>query len=95
MDILRCISRWELLQQIASGMPTDAALFSPPERGSGMKAVLEKARKMIKDSDLEYRQQQQLGGGGGSIDALGMSEASLKQAHTGGEFVDGLLLLCG
>ncbi|GIM16141.1 hypothetical protein Vretimale_18795, partial [Volvox reticuliferus] len=36
VDVLRCISRWELLQQIASGMPTDAALFRPPEdtRGS-------------------------------------------------------------
>lgn len=35
MDVLRCISRWELLQQVASGMPTDAALFSPPEQNKG------------------------------------------------------------
>lgn len=28
VDVLRCISRWELLQQISSGMPTDAVLFS-------------------------------------------------------------------
>ncbi len=35
VDVLRCISRWELLQQVASGMPTDAALFSPPEQNKG------------------------------------------------------------
>ncbi|KAG2485588.1 hypothetical protein HYH03_015653 [Edaphochlamys debaryana] len=35
VDVLRCISRWELLQQIASGMPTDAALFRPPEESRG------------------------------------------------------------
>ncbi|EFJ50436.1 hypothetical protein VOLCADRAFT_80189 [Volvox carteri f. nagariensis] len=35
VDVLRCISRWELLQQIASGMPTDAALFRPPEDNRG------------------------------------------------------------
>ncbi|GIL58910.1 hypothetical protein Vafri_13917 [Volvox africanus] len=35
VDVLRCISRWELLQQIASGMPTDAALFRPPEETRG------------------------------------------------------------
>jgi hypothetical protein len=28
LEVLRCISRWELLQQIASGMPTDAVLFA-------------------------------------------------------------------
>ena len=95
VDILRCISRWELLQQIASGMPTDAVLFSPPERGGGMKAVIEKARRLIRESDLEHRQSQQQGGGGGSgggvsgsgassIDAMGMSEASIKKAHIGG-----------
>lgn len=28
---MRCISRWELLQQIASGMPTDAVLFAAGE----------------------------------------------------------------
>lgn len=29
--MLRCVSRWELLQQMASGMPTDAALFAGPQ----------------------------------------------------------------
>ena len=43
--MLRCISRWELLQQIASGMPTDAALFCPPERG--LKAAFENLGKKI------------------------------------------------
>lgn len=28
-EVLRCVSRWELLQQIASGGPTDAHLFAP------------------------------------------------------------------
>lgn len=31
LEVLRCISRWELLQQIASGMPTDAVLFAAGE----------------------------------------------------------------
>lgn len=36
LEVLRCISRWELLQQIASGMPTDAVLFAAgkPQQGS-------------------------------------------------------------
>lgn len=29
-EVLRCVSRWELLQQIASGGPTDAHLFAAP-----------------------------------------------------------------
>ena len=29
-EVLRCVSRWELLQQIASGSPTDAHLFAAP-----------------------------------------------------------------
>ncbi len=45
--MLRCISRWELLQQISSGMPTDAVLFSQPE-ARGMKAVFEKAKRLLK-----------------------------------------------
>ena len=28
VDVLRCISRWELLLQMTSGQPTDAVLFS-------------------------------------------------------------------
>ena len=99
MDVLRCISRWELLQQIASGMPTDAVLFSqvgplsvfatqgpllgacwplvvaaklvacarmprvfkppcsspshpqPAERGERMRAMLDKAKRLVKDMD--------------------------------------------
>lgn len=39
LEVLRCISRWELLQQISSGMPTDAVLFAGAvpagERGVG------------------------------------------------------------
>lgn len=29
-EVLRCVSRWELLQQIASGGPSDALLFAAP-----------------------------------------------------------------
>lgn len=68
--MLRCISRWELLQQIASGMPTDAVLFSPMQDRvgklgdsgplGGMKAVLDKARRLIRDdSDMSHPQQLQ------------------------------------
>lgn len=42
LEVLRCISRWELLQQIASGMPTDAVLFagaSAGDKGGGGKAA--------------------------------------------------------
>lgn len=80
VDVLRCISRWELLQQIASGMPTDAVLFSPPERG--MKAVFERAKRLIKDDD----------GGGGlrSMDSLSMNEKSIKTVHIGGTGAWGL-----
>ncbi|GFH25080.1 SEC7 domain-containing protein, partial [Haematococcus lacustris] len=55
VDVLRCISRWELLQQLASGMPTDAFLFSQPAAAHGIKAVLDKARKFMQEdsaSDL-------------------------------------------
>ncbi|GAX80611.1 hypothetical protein CEUSTIGMA_g8046.t1 [Chlamydomonas eustigma] len=74
MDILRCISRWELLQQVASGMPTDAVLFSPPEK-SGMKAVIEKARRLIKEADLSSGPA--IGGEQRGIESIGLSESSL------------------
>jgi hypothetical protein len=32
LDVLRCISRWELLQQVASGTPSDALLFAMPAK---------------------------------------------------------------
>ncbi len=35
VDVLRCVSRWELLQQLASGMPTDALIFSGGPGGGG------------------------------------------------------------
>jgi hypothetical protein len=37
LEVLRCISRWELLQQIASGMPTDAVLFAAAGEKAGGK----------------------------------------------------------
>lgn len=45
LEVLRCISRWELLQQIASGMPTDAVLFA----GQGKAGDKGKAGASIKD----------------------------------------------
>jgi len=30
-DVLRCVSRWELLTQLSAGLPTDALLFAMPE----------------------------------------------------------------
>ena len=33
--MLRCVSRWELLQQVHSGGPTDALLFAQPGEAPG------------------------------------------------------------
>lgn len=50
LEVLRCISRWELLQQIASGMPTDAVLFAGAAAGTpGVEKGLGKAGAAIKD----------------------------------------------
>jgi hypothetical protein len=48
LEVLRCISRWELLQQIASGMPTDAVLFAAAgEKAAGKGSAKEQqARKL-------------------------------------------------
>lgn len=34
-EVLRCVSRWELLQQVHSGGPTDALLFAQPGEAPG------------------------------------------------------------
>lgn len=34
-EVLRCVSRWELLQQAHSGGPTDALLFAQPGEAPG------------------------------------------------------------
>jgi hypothetical protein len=48
LEVLRCISRWELLAQIASGMPTDAVLFAAAgEKAAGKVSTKEQqARKL-------------------------------------------------
>lgn len=79
VDVLRCISRWELLQQIASGMPTDAALFNPGNQKGGLQAMSEALQQRLK----------RLGGRGNddeckTIDSLTMNEISIKRVHIGG-----------
>ena len=45
--MLRCVSRWELLQQLHSGGPTDALLFSPPPAESPASNPLMKLRDRL------------------------------------------------
>lgn len=33
-EVLRCVSRFELLQQLTAGVPTDALLFAMPDKAS-------------------------------------------------------------
>jgi len=68
LDVLRCISRWELLQQMASGMPTDAALFAAPGGGErahqgGLRALKDQLKKLGGNAGG--------GGGGGAAAAVG------------------------
>jgi hypothetical protein len=46
LEVLRCISRWELLAQIASGMPTDAVLFAGEKAGGKGSTKEQQARKL-------------------------------------------------
>ena len=46
-EVLRCVSRWELLQQLHSGGPTDALLFSPPPPESPASNPLMKLRDRL------------------------------------------------
>ena len=46
-EVLRCVSRWELLQQLHSGGPTDALLFSPPPAESPASNPLLKLRDRL------------------------------------------------
>ena len=44
-DVLRCVSRWELLTQVSAGLPSDAFLFAmpaPPDSSSSQAATLGK-----------------------------------------------------
>jgi hypothetical protein len=83
--VLRCISRWELLQQMASGMPTDAALFAGPrggdkgaQAGAGVRAA----------AALKDQLRKHLGPGGGAAGADsytgGQSEGHLSTSRPGG-----------
>lgn len=46
-EVLRCVSRWELLQQLHSGGPTDALLFSPAPAESPASNPLMKLRDRL------------------------------------------------
>jgi brefeldin A-inhibited guanine nucleotide-exchange protein len=82
LEVLRCISRWELLQQIASGMPTDAVLFAAPnEKGLGKAAAAlkDQLRKLSNVHGLDAG----ISGGVKSMESMAMSEVSIKKAHIG------------
>eukprot|EP00775_Hariotina_reticulata_P008270 gene8270-8458_t len=84
LEVLRCISRWELLQQMASGMPTDAVLFASGPAPGADKSMGKAAAAALKDQ-LRKLSSPQAGDAAGvkSIDSLAMSEASIKRAHAG------------
>ena len=44
-DVLRCVSRFELLQQLTAGVPTDALLFAMPESRGGGDSAGDKLKK--------------------------------------------------
>ncbi|WIA22572.1 hypothetical protein OEZ86_009559 [Tetradesmus obliquus] len=79
LEVLRCISRWELLQQIASGMPTDAVLFA----AAGEKAGGKGRGKEQQATRLSAAADAAGAGGAKSMDTMAMSEASIKRAHIG------------
>jgi hypothetical protein len=72
--VLRCISRWELLQQMASGMPTDAALFAAP--GASDKASRSGGRAAAALKDQLRKLGPGGGGGGGSPSYTGAAAAA-------------------
>lgn len=45
--MLRCVSRWELLQQISSGGPSDALLFSQQPQESPVHSAMSKFRDRL------------------------------------------------
>eukprot|EP00798_Chlamydomonas_sp_ICE-L_P022399 gene22399-29511_t len=75
MDVLRCISRWELLQQMASGTPTDAVLFSPAEAPRSGRPDSKGGKKGAKDSDGDLQT---------SMESLAMNEMSIKMHQSNG-----------
>eukprot|EP00891_Asterochloris_glomerata_P002829 jgi/Astpho2/2829/e_gw1.00050.8.1_t len=46
-EVLRCVSRWELLQQISSGGPSDALLFSQQPQESPVHSAMSKFRDRL------------------------------------------------
>ncbi|KAI8465270.1 MAG: hypothetical protein J3K34DRAFT_525495 [Monoraphidium minutum] len=95
LDILRCVSRWELLQQMASGTPTDAALFAAPHEGKGGGGLGGRAAAALKDQLRRLGNNGPGGGGAGgspggyqegvkSMESLAMSEMSVKRGGGGG-----------
>ena len=46
-EVLRCVSRWELLQQMSSGGPSDALLFSQQPQESPVHSAMSKLRDRL------------------------------------------------
>ena len=47
-EVLRCVSRFELLQQLTAGVPTDALLFAmPAEKGSAAGGTASKLKQRL------------------------------------------------
>lgn len=85
VDVLRCCSRWELLQQIASGMPTDAVLFCPDKKEDRIKSAAAAIGKGLKRLGLrEADAGNSLASDPRSIDSLSMNESSIRRVHIGG-----------
>ncbi len=61
---------------MASGMPTDAVLFSQQQE-RGVRAVMEKARR-------QQGMQPSMSELSSSMDSLAMTESSIKKVHIGG-----------
>ncbi|KAL3151968.1 hypothetical protein ABBQ32_001092 [Trebouxia sp. C0010 RCD-2024] len=81
-EVLRCVSRWELLQQLHSGGPTDALLFSPPPAESPASNPLMKLRdRLLMRSSAPTKH---FGGANGRIAESFTSIHDAPLHHTGG-----------
>lgn len=47
-EVLRCVSRFELLQQLTAGVPTDALLFAMPDKAGAASAADKLKRRLLR-----------------------------------------------
>lgn len=74
--MLRSMSRWELLQAVASGRPTDASLFrSQSDERLALKGSTEAINSRLKRMGSPAPEELK------SLDSLTMNEVSIKKAH--------------